>query len=350
MNSEFLSSCIHGRDLLNDDCVAGHYDADELARRATTVVQYGFAALKLEQILIKRKAAQCVRTTPHAVVLRGLNRLIRQATQIRPSDRDTIIRRLTTVLQEGVPLLMFNLHLNEAKTHTIARPLQTRRSQIISGASPALHKFRESISEIDQSSRLHRPRKVREPESVVRTFVNDIKVASTNGGAGYEDVSPYIIGSISSTLEILIAGFPSAPAEVRKDAELCEQVRSGDVPNNLPRDTRIRAAVIADPALTVAFTKSTLSSIDIPMQVWRSEAGAKDRGIDPEGVARVLNALPGQPEVHVVPAGHFAFLSPCSPELAANLPRFCTDPPDFDRAAFHRDFDASVLRFFREHL
>ncbi|OKO83385.1 hydrolase [Bradyrhizobium sp. NAS80.1] len=136
----------------------------------------------------------------------------------------------------------------------------------------------------------------------------------------------------------------------KNNSPFCEQVRSGDVPNNLPRDARIRAAVIADPAPTVAFTKSTLSSIDIPMQVWRSEAGAKDRGIDPEGVARVLNALPGQPEVHVVPAGHFAFLSPCSAELATNLPRFCTDPPGFDRAAFHRDFDASVLRFFREHL
>jgi hypothetical protein len=29
----------------------------------------------------------------------------------------------------------------------------------------------------------------------------------------------------------------------------------------------------------------------------------------------------------------------------------CTDNPmDFDRAAFHRDFNASVVRFFREHL
>ncbi|RQH08685.1 antiviral reverse transcriptase Drt3a [Bradyrhizobium sp. RP6] len=111
MNREFLSTCIHGRDLLNDDCVVGHYDADELARRAATIVQYGFAALKLEQILIKRKAAQCVRTTPHAVVLRALNKLIRQATQIRPSDRDTIIRRLTTVLQEGVPHRLYKFDI-----------------------------------------------------------------------------------------------------------------------------------------------------------------------------------------------------------------------------------------------
>jgi hypothetical protein len=48
--------------------------------------------------------------------------------------------------------------------------------------------------------------------------------------------------------------------------------------------------------------------------------------------------------------GYYAFLPPCSPQFAANLPRFCTDPPGFDRTAFHRDFDASIVRFFREHL
>jgi predicted dienelactone hydrolase len=144
--------------------------------------------------------------------------------------------------------------------------------------------------------------------------------------------------------------FQRAMSFCKDNTRFCEQVRSGDVPRNLPRDTRIKAAVIADPAPTVAFTKSTLSSIDIPLQVWRSESGAKDRGVDPEGVARVLGALPGQPTVHIAPAGHFAFLPPCSPELAAGLPRFCVDPAGFDRSAFHRDFDASVLRFFQEHL
>lgn len=133
-------------------------------------------------------------------------------------------------------------------------------------------------------------------------------------------------------------------------SRFCEQVRSGDVPKDLPRDGRIKAAVLADPAPSVAFTKATLADIHIPLQVWRSELGAKDRGVDPIGVARVIDGLPGEPELHVVPAGHFAFLPPCSPELAEHLPRFCTDPAGFDRAAFHRDFDAGILRFFREHL
>jgi hypothetical protein len=38
------------------------------------------------------------------------------------------------------------------------------------------------------------------------------------------------------------------------------------------------------------------------------------------------------------------------PQFAARLPRFCTDPPGFDRTAFHRDFDARIVAFFHEHL
>ncbi len=129
----------------------------------------------------------------------------------------------------------------------------------------------------------------------------------------------------------------------------CEQVRNGDVPKSWPHDTRIRAAVFADAAHTVGFTKANLASIKIPLQVWRSELGGN--GVDPEGTARVTANLPGSPEVHTVPAAHFAFLAPCSAELAAAVPRICADTPDdFDRAAFHRTFDAEVVRFFTEKL
>ncbi len=35
----------------------------------------------------------------------------------------------------------------------------------------------------------------------------------------------------------------------------------------------------------------------------------------------------------------------------AAVPRICADTPaDFDRAAFHREFDAEVVRFFSERL
>jgi predicted dienelactone hydrolase len=128
----------------------------------------------------------------------------------------------------------------------------------------------------------------------------------------------------------------------------CEQLHNGEASPNPPHDARIKAAVIVDPA-TGTFTRDNLSSIKIPFQYWRSERGGPGVG-DGSGTARVADSLPGKPDVHVMPAGHFAFLAPCSPELATAIPRICTDVPGFDRAAFHRDFDASVVRFFREHL
>jgi hypothetical protein len=61
------------------------------------------------------------------------------------------------------------------------------------------------------------------------------------------------------------------------------------------------------------------------------ESGRAHSRFNAEGTARVASSLPGQPDVHVVPAGHYAFLPPCTPQLALNMPRVCTDPAGFDR-------------------
>jgi predicted dienelactone hydrolase len=134
------------------------------------------------------------------------------------------------------------------------------------------------------------------------------------------------------------------------DATLfCEQIRSGDT-RSPPTDARVRAAVIAEPP-SGFFTKDNLAAIKIPLQFWRAELKSPDVDVDPAGTARVARSLPGKPDIHNVRASHFAFLAPCSPELAAAVPRICSDSPaGFDRTAFHRDFNASVIGFFREHL
>lgn len=129
----------------------------------------------------------------------------------------------------------------------------------------------------------------------------------------------------------------------------CEQARSGDVPASPPPDPRIRAAVLADNALSFAFTPETLAAIQLPLQVWRSEQGG--HGVNAESTAFTASKLPARTDIHVVPAGHYAFLAPCSAQVAAANPRICVDTPaDFDRAAFHRTFDAEVVRFFSDQL
>jgi predicted dienelactone hydrolase len=129
----------------------------------------------------------------------------------------------------------------------------------------------------------------------------------------------------------------------------CEQLHNGEAAPNPPHDVRIKAAVIVDPA-SGAFTADNLAAIKIPLQYWRSERGGPGVG-DGSGNARIANSLPGKPDIHVLPAGHFAFLAPCSPELATAVPRICTDNPEgFDRTAFHREFNTDVIGFFRTQL
>jgi predicted dienelactone hydrolase len=99
----------------------------------------------------------------------------------------------------------------------------------------------------------------------------------------------------------------------------------------------------------VFFTDKSFSEVKIPVQLWASEFGGD--GVQPHSVDIVDNNLPTKHEYHVVAnAGHFAFLAPCPPALVAELPYICKDAGDFDRAAFHEQFNADALAFFRTQL
>lgn len=132
-----------------------------------------------------------------------------------------------------------------------------------------------------------------------------------------------------------------------KSDPLCEQVRMGALPE-LSHDPRIRAAVIADP-LSVFFTQDSFKNVQVPVQLWGSERGGD--GVTPASVADIAGWLQAKPDFHVVPGSqHFSFLPPCPAELVQTAPDLCSDPPGFDRAAFHADFNTRVLAFFKMQL
>ena len=127
----------------------------------------------------------------------------------------------------------------------------------------------------------------------------------------------------------------------------CEDVRQGKV-ESLVHDGRVKALVIADP-LSVFFTKTSFDEVRVPIQLWRSEHGG-DR-VTPESVAAVADALPVTPDFHTVPnAQHFSFLPPCPDDLAASAHDICTEPSNFDRETFHKEFNAQVREFFWQTL
>jgi predicted dienelactone hydrolase len=129
---------------------------------------------------------------------------------------------------------------------------------------------------------------------------------------------------------------------------VCDQVRAKEFPGPVTHDPRIKAAVIADP-LSVFFTANSFGDVKIPVQLWASELGGD--GVLPHSVDIVDKNLPTKHEYRVVPnSGHFSFLAPCEPEMAAQIPYLCKDAPGFDRVAFHTQFNADALAFFRAQL
>ncbi|CEF40044.1 hypothetical protein ASN_630 [Acetobacter senegalensis] len=109
-------------------------------------------------------------------------------------------------------------------------------------------------------------------------------------------------------------------------------------------DPRIKAIVVAAPALGYTFGREGLRDVTIAVQLWRAD---DDHILPAPLYADAVQAdLPHTPEFHSVPgAGHFDFLAPC----AVSTP-ICQSAPDFNRIAFHRDFNANVVTFFTRAL
>lgn len=188
---------------------------------------------------------------------------------------------------------------------------------------------------------------------------------------GHDHIDPARIGMFGhsaggATVLIAVGGNPdfdqgASFCRDHPDAWDCQRVKARADPAQAPSagadrklpewhdDPRIKTAAIAAPAIGYMFTKDRLAAVTVPVQLWRAE---NDRVTPNQWNADVVKAaLPKPPEDHLVPlAGHFDFLGPCSAALAERAPEICQDPPGFDRATFHRDFNAAVVTFFRKQM
>jgi predicted dienelactone hydrolase len=188
-----------------------------------------------------------------------------------------------------------------------------------------------------------------------------------NAWAGHEQLDPARIGifghSAGATTALdAIGGNPALYLltlycqDHAADWSCQERKRLGVVAppaNNAPpdwhHDSRIRAAVLAAPAIGYTFSKVGLETVAAPVQLWR----AADDEITPNKLYGdiVRDELPQPPEDHLVAhAGHFDFLAPCSEALAKVAPAICVSAPGFDRAAFHAEMNQAIVAFFKAQL
>ncbi|MEH3100609.1 MAG: prolyl oligopeptidase family serine peptidase [Sphingomonas adhaesiva] len=112
-------------------------------------------------------------------------------------------------------------------------------------------------------------------------------------------------------------------------------------------DPRIKAVVVAAPAIGFTFDRAGLAAVRIPVQLWRAD---DDRILPASFHAdAVRDALPNRPEFQpVLGAGHFDFLAPCADPTST--PQLCQSAPGFDRTRFHESFNSEVVRFFSNKL
>ena len=164
------------------------------------------------------------------------------------------------------------------------------------------------------------------------------------------------------TALVVIGGTPDL-AEIPRfcathsDAPECQFIRQshGDqlapappASSNWTHDPRVHAAVIAAPAVALAFGSNGLRGVRVPVQLWR--ASNDQQAPDAWNSQLVREGLPVTPEEHVVAnAGHMVFRL-CSETLRQSVGWMCQDAPGFDRVAFHREFNRAVVTFFRKAL
>jgi predicted dienelactone hydrolase len=137
---------------------------------------------------------------------------------------------------------------------------------------------------------------------------------------------------------------------LKADEFACHLWKPQDVPLPGPgafaHEPRIKAAVIAAPGFGFTFVPGGLAGVRARVELW---AGGADTSVPyASNTGPVRAALGDLATIHVEPgANHFAFLVPCDP---LGPPLLCHDAHGFDRRAFHRRFNAEVVRFFEAEL
>jgi predicted dienelactone hydrolase len=133
----------------------------------------------------------------------------------------------------------------------------------------------------------------------------------------------------------------------------CRYGQSGGAASPVPeeatrsfRDPRIRALVLMDPAVGPAHDASTLSQVQVPVQVIGSVAN--DFLPYEHHAGRYASLLPNA-EILALSSGegHFVYLNGCSSELEVSGVRLCVDRPGVRREDVHALLAPRILAFLR---
>lgn len=126
-----------------------------------------------------------------------------------------------------------------------------------------------------------------------------------------------------------------------------------ETPDRRPRsvdvtaDDRVRALVLLAPATAWFMNDGALDAIRVPILMLTAEQDEYTPSWQAEIVTNGVRDRTLVEHTIVPNAGHYSFLSPFPEEMISPAFPPSQDPDGFDRAAFHEEMNADVLRFLR---
>lgn len=131
--------------------------------------------------------------------------------------------------------------------------------------------------------------------------------------------------------------------EARKHPGSADETVTGNVTG---ADPRVKAIMVAAPALADGFFPHGVDAVTIPVSIW---AGARDPIVKDDNELHTM--FGSRANYHLIPdAGHFAYLTPCTAMLKSIAPDICTDPAGFNRTAFLESFRNAAITYFKDNL
>ena len=198
---------------------------------------------------------------------------------------------------------------------------------------------------------VNRPRQIRSALDSVLADVRFSGHADPNRigmmGFSFGGAVTLIVGGAMTNLAHLSAYCHDHPDDPRACDGIPTDGSWANVPSRKSEDTlALKALVLMEP-YAAPFERNGLASLDRPILIYR----ALQSDLRAEGNALALaGALPRQPQEVAVSGGHFVFVDPCPPILAAQAPQICSDPPGVDRNTIHQRLRREIADFFHANL
>ena len=100
-------------------------------------------------------------------------------------------------------LVSFNLHTNASKSSITTRPFASSKSRLMHEISNLSNNFFDKFLEIDELKKL-KPKKIYRSSRLAKSFIESIKVLCVHNNVGYDEISSFVISSLTNRIKRLI--------------------------------------------------------------------------------------------------------------------------------------------------